>query len=282
MSTTTAPEDPAAAAHALLSQRNRDTSLPPPPQWNAVLETILNHRSVRGFLPDALPDGTLELLVAAAQSASTSSNLQVWSVVAVEEPEHKARLATLASNQQFIRDAPLLLVWLADLARLNSVAADRQLQVEGTQYTEAFILGVVDAALAAQSALIAAESLGLGAVYIGAMRNHPEKVAAELGLPPGVFAVFGMSVGWPDPAKATGIKPRLPQPVVLHRETYTAAPQREAIDRYNTIARDYMREQGMKEQDWTTQATNRLKDRAAMHGRDRMREALRNLGFELK
>jgi nitroreductase len=282
VSATTAPEDAAAAAHALLTQRNRDSSLPAPPQWNQVLETIINHRSVRGFLPDALPAGTLELLIAAAQSASTSSNLQVWSVVAVQEPEHKARLATLASNQQFIRDAPLLLVWLADLARLNGIAADRQLQVEGTQFTEAFILGIVDATLAAQSAFTAAESLGLGAVYIGAMRNHPEKVAAELGLPPGVFAVFGMSVGWPDPEKATGIKPRLPQAVVLHREVYDADPKRETIDRYNAVARDFMREQGMKEQDWTTQATNRLKDRKAMHGRDRMREALRNLGFELK
>ena len=72
-------------AHALLNQRNREGDLPPPAQWNEVLETILNHRSVRGFLPDTLPDGTLDLLMAAAQSASTSSNLQVWSVVAVED-----------------------------------------------------------------------------------------------------------------------------------------------------------------------------------------------------
>ena len=70
----------------LLSRRNRDGTLNAPAQWNDVLETIVNHRSVRGFLPDALPAGTLELLIAAAQSASTSSNLQLWSVVAIEEP----------------------------------------------------------------------------------------------------------------------------------------------------------------------------------------------------
>jgi len=247
-----------------------------------VLETILNHRSVRGFLPDKLPDGTLEMLVAAAQSASTSSNLQVWSVVAVQEAERRSLLADLAGKQQFIRDAPLLLVWLADLARLDAIAAERQMKVEGAQYTEAFILGVVDAALAAQSALIAAESLGLGCVYIGAMRNLPEEVAAALNLPPHVFAVFGMSVGYPDPAKETGIKPRLPQDVVLHREQYDPTLKRAAIERYNGVARDFMREQGMKEQDWTAQATNRLKDTEALHGRDRMNEALRNLGFELR
>lgn len=272
----------AAASHALLSQRNRDGALGEPTQWNMVLETILNHRSVRGFLPDTLPDGTLEMLVAAAQSASTSSNLQVWSVVAVQDSERKSRLADLAGKQQFIREAPLLLVWLADLARLDAIAAERQMKVEGAQYTEAFILGVVDAALAAQSALIAAESLGLGCVYIGAMRNLPEEVAAALNLPPHVFAVFGMSVGYPDPARETGIKPRLPQDVVLHREQYDPTLKRAAIERYNGVARDFMREQGMKEQDWTDQATNRLKDTEALHGRDRMNEALRNLGFELK
>ena len=269
------------AATALLRQRNRDNAAAPA-DWNDTIATILNHRSVRGFLPETLPAGTLELLVASAQSASTSSNLQVWSVVAVQEPERKARIATLAGNQQFIRDAPLMLVWLADLNRINRIAADRQTQVEATHYTEAFILGVVDAALAAQTAFIAAESIGLGAVYVGAVRNHPEQIAAELNLPPHVFAVFGMAVGYPDPAKETGIKPRLPKDIVLHHEQYDAALKRDAVERYNAVARDFMREQGMKEQDWTLQATNRLKDVPAMHGRDRMKEALRNLGFELR
>lgn len=280
MSTATTRD--AEAAHALLSRRNRDTSLPPPAQWNDVLATILNHRSVRGFLTAPLPAGTLELLVAAAQSASTSSNLQVWSVVAVEDPEHKSHLATLAGDQQFIRDAPLLLVWLADLARLDSIGAERQQPVEGTQYLEEFIVAVVDAALAAQSALIAAESLGLGGVYIGAMRNLPEQVAAALRLPPHVFAAFGMAVGWPDPARATDVKPRLPQGVVLHREFYDPEPPRAAIAGYDATMREFQREQGMRQIDWTQQSINRVKDAAALRGRDRMREALRNLGFELR
>ena len=75
-----------------LFARNRDPSLPIPGQWNETLETILNHRSVRGFLPEALPPNTIELLTAAAQSASTSSNLQVWSVVAVQDPRLARRV----------------------------------------------------------------------------------------------------------------------------------------------------------------------------------------------
>jgi nitroreductase len=273
---------PSHAAHALLSQRNRDATLPPPAQWNEVVATILNHRSVRGFLPRALPEGTLELLVAAAQSASTSSNLQFWSVVAVQETERKSRLAELAGQQKFIRDAPLLLVWLADLSRIGRIAAERQIQIEGTHYIEEFIVGVVDAALAAQSALIAAESLGLGGVYVGAMRNHPEQVAKELALPPHAFAVFGMSIGYPDPARETGIKPRMPQSLVLHQEQYSPAPQSDVIDGYNATMRQFQREQAMRPIDWTDQCFDRVKDAEALRGRDRMREALRNLGFELR
>lgn len=282
MSSASTQAEPSALAHSLLGRRNRDNALSPPGQWNEVLDTILNHRSVRGFLPRALPAGTLELLIAAAQSASTSSNLQFWSVVAVEETERKSRLAELAGQQQFIRDAPLLLVWLADLSRIGRLAAERQTQVDGTHYMEEFIVGIVDAALAAQSALIAAESLGLGAVYIGAMRNLPERIAAELALPPQVFAVFGMSIGYPDPDRPTDIKPRLPQSVVLHREQYDASSRSAAIDGYNATIRGFQREQGMKSIDWTDQCFDRVRDAVALRGRDRMREALSNLGFELR
>lgn len=272
----------AATPETLLWQRNRDGAVTAPAMWNDTLATIINHRSVRAFLPAPLPAGTLDLLIAAAQSASTSSNLQLWSVIAVEEPDRKARLSNLAGQQKFIRDAPLLLVWLCDHARLSAIAAERQVPIEGMHYLEEFIVGIVDAALAAQSAAIAAELLGLGCVYIGAMRNLPEQVAAELGLPPRVFAVFGMSVGFPDPAGETGVKPRLPRPVVLHREHYGSAGQEPDITRYNGAVRDFQREQGMREQDWTQQSIDRVKDVAALRGRERMREALRNLGFELR
>ncbi len=273
-----------AAAAALLARRHRlpgPLPAPPPPGWNAVLETMLGHRSVRHFLDRPLAPGTLDLLAAAAQSASTSSNLQAWSVVAVEEPARKARLAELAGQQGFIRAAPLQLVWLADLHRLAAVAEAAGATAGGIDYLEAFIVGVVDAALAAQNALTAAESLGLGGVYVGAMRNHPEQVAAELGLPPHVFAVFGMAIGWPDPAAGSDVKPRLPPQVVLHREQY-AGPDPAAIAGYDARLRGFQREQKMGEIDWSRQCLARMKDTAALRGRERMREALANLGFALR
>ena len=265
----------------LLHRRYRDGAAPEGP-WNDVLATILAHRSVRAFLPDKLPAGTLERLVAAASSASTSSNLQTWSVVAVEDPARKARLSELGAGQKFIAQCPLFLVWCVDHSRLHQAAAERQVRLGGLDYLEPFIVGAVDTALAAQNAAVALESLGLGFVYIGAMRNHPEEVAATLGLPAHVMALFGMCVGYADPAKPADIKPRLPQQAVLHREQYSAERAAAAIAVYDPRLVSFQREQGMKENPWTALATNRVKTAASLRGRDRMRQALENLGFPIR
>jgi len=267
---------------SLLWSRYRDSAAPEPQVWNETIATLLDHRSIRSFLPTPLRPGTLDLLVAAAQSAATSSNLQVWSVVAVEDQERKIRLSQFAGSQKHIVDAPLFLVWLADLARLADIATDEGVEIDGIHYLELLLVGIVDAALAAQNAVVALESLGLGAVYIGAIRNNLEGVAAELGLPPLVLPVFGLCVGHPDPAVPTSIKPRLPQEVVLHRETYSTGDNRGALARYNAALHSFQREQNLTVEDWTTKVTQRVRTPASLSGRHRLGQALRNLGFELR
>jgi nitroreductase len=253
------------------------------PGWNDTLDVLLSHRSVRAYLSDPLPEGAVETLVAAAQSASSSSNLQCWSVVAVEDPDRKARLAALASGQKYIVQAPLFFVWLVDLARLERIATERGVMPEALSFLESFTLATIDCALAAQNAVVAAESLGLGCVYIGAIRNHPVEVARELALPPNVVALAGLVIGRPDPSVTTAVKPRLPQEAVLFREQYASGPkQRTAIASYDETMRAFQAEQGLKVQDWTEQATNRVKDVPGHDGRARLREALEALGFGLR
>ncbi|MDT5152553.1 MAG: hypothetical protein QOI01_4286 [Mycobacterium sp.] len=150
---------------------------------NETLALQLAQRSVRKFSRRPVTDEQLAALVAAAQSAATSSNLQPWSVVAVRDPERKARLATLANDQQFINEASLFFVWVADLGRARRLAERAGTPLDGADYLETTIIGFVDTALAAQNAVVAAESLGLGTVFVGAVRNHPEEIAAELALP---------------------------------------------------------------------------------------------------
>jgi nitroreductase len=252
------------------------------PAPNAVLETLLGHRSTRAFRPDPLPPGTLELLVAAAQSAPTSSNLQAWSVVAVEDEGRRARLSELAAKQGFIRQAPLFLCWVADLSRLHRLGEANGKRLEGLDYLESFLVAVVDAALAAQNAVVAAESLGLGTVYVGALRNHIDAVAAELRLPPEAMAVFGLAVGHPDPAVATAVKPRLPQSLVLHRETYAAQEEAPAIAAYDAALAGFSEGQGMGPVAWTPRMLSRVASGASLSGRDRLRELIQGLGFGLR
>lgn len=245
-----------------------------------VLDAMLSHRSVRHFVRDALPEHTLEALVAAAQSAPTSSNLQTWSVVAVESQERREALANLVGPQKHLAVAPLVLVFLADLSRIERLGQAQGRDPVGLHYLDTFLMGVIDAALAAQNAVVAAEAMGLGTVYVGGMRNQPEEVAKVLGTPPNVFPVFGLVVGRPDPAKPAAIKPRLPQSAVLHREQYQVpADQSQEIGDYNEALRQFMRTHGMREVDWSAQVVERLGSPEALTGRHRLYEALRNAGF---
>src|SRR5262245_14496461 len=116
------------------------------PDWNETLALLLRHRSVRNFLPHKIDERKLELIVAAAQSASTSSNLQLCSVIAVEDQGRKDRLAKLAGNQRHVSEAPLFLVWIADLSRLTRMAEARQRSVDGADYLEGATLAIIDAA----------------------------------------------------------------------------------------------------------------------------------------
>lgn len=250
--------------------------------WNETLDTLLSHRSVRNYLPKAVPDSVLHLAIAAAQSAPSSSNLQAWSVIAVEDEARKSRLNTVAGTQRQITQAPLLLIWLADLNRPRTIAAEHGSSAEGLDYVESFLLGVIDAALAAQNAVAALESLGLGTCYIGAIRNDPEVVARELELPEGVFPVFGLTVGYPDPAVPAGVKPRLPQSTVLHREHYDTIPRPGDLKDYNAALGNFQAEQSMPLTDWTEQVKNRIGTVEALKGRHLLGAAARKLGFKLK
>ena len=273
---------PSTSPESAYFQRYREPVAPTATAWNDTLDVLLNHRSVRAFAPTPVPDGTLETLVAAASSAPTSSNKQFWSVVSVEAAGTRAELAKLAGNQAFVAESPMLLMWLADLSRIAAVGEAQGVTLEGLDYTESFLVGAMDAAFAAQNAVVAAEAMGLSTVYVGAMRNHPVEVARLLGLPPRCFAVFGMCIGYADADTPTAVKPRLPQDAVLHRERYDAATAQAALERYESHAQAFRREQGQSDQRWSHHIMSRVRDAQALKGRDLLRQALQTLGFEMK
>jgi nitroreductase len=282
--------DGARAKRAALELRYGATSLPlsfgettaSSGPWNDTLALLMSHRSVRGFRPDPVPPGTLAMMVAAAQSAATSSNLQTWSVVSVTDPTRRAALAKLANNQKHIEECPLFLVWLADISRNDRLGKAEGKMLEVLPYLETYLVAAIDAALAAQNAVVAAESIGLSTVYIGALRNDPSQVAELLELPPGCMGVFGLCVGYPKDGVANEVKPRLAQQAILHHDRYKVSNEEAALrEAYDKELAVYSRRHEMSQYSWTERVLGRMGKISALSGRHTLTATLRKLGFAL-
>lgn len=241
------------------------------------LGLLLRHRSVRAFTGDAVSDEYVTAIVAAAQSAASSSNNQSWSVVEVRDTDRLHRLVTEGGGSELIATAPVVLLFVADWSRASDIARWHDEPAHAALYLESTLVGFVDAAIAAQSAVVAAEALGLGTVYLGSLRNHPEVAAAEIGLPQGAAVAFGVAIGWPDSTDAAGIKPRLPQSAVRSRERYRPIA-REDVEAYEGELAAYNASHG-RDGSWTRQVVARVRDVHGLHGRENARGALEQRGL---
>ena len=266
-----------------LLRRYGATGMPASGPWNEVIAAMLDHRSVRSYKPDALPPGTLETMIAAAQSAATSSNMQWTSVIATTDPAKKKALAEIAGNQKHIEQCPLYLCWIADMNRHTTISSAEQVEFHTMPWLETFMVACIDVALAAQNAVVAAESLGLSTVYIGAMRNDPEKVAALFNLPKQSFVVFGLCVGYAADKKASGeVKPRLSQGAILHHERYDTSNADAERKAHDEEMMSFSARHELQAGTWTQRVLNRLGPLKSMNGRERMRATLAKLGFEIR
>lgn len=237
-----------------------------------VLAQLLQHRSVRRFTTE-----TVTALVAAAQSAATSSNNQVWSVVEIRDETARTRLVHEAGGSTFVADAPVILLFVADWARAAAIADRHGEPAEAADYLESTLVGFVDAALAAQNAVVAAEALGLGTCYLGSLRNHPEVTAEIAGLPPRAVVAFGVAVGHPDPTDRAGIKPRLAPQVVHGVETYRPVEPTD-VEAYERELAAYNATQG-RASGWVRAIVGRVSRVAGLHGREPMRAWLEARGL---
>ncbi len=233
----------------------------------------LNHRSVRRFLPKPLEPGQLETLIRCGQAAASSSFIQAYSVVRVTRAEARAAIAAAAGGQAWIERAAEFLVFCADLRRLNT-ACERAGRGELEGYSEHALAAVIDVALMAQNVLLAAESQGLGGVFIGGIRNHPQVIAEQLALPKWVIPAFGMCLGWPD--QDNPVKPRMPVDYVLHQDHYQE-PTAERMAEYDAEMAAYYAGRGanVKLSDWNTASAEALQGKKRQH----MLDFLRSRGF---
>ena len=202
---------------------------------STVIEQMMTHQSIRKFSDEPVPQALIEEIVAAGQAASSSRFVQVTTVIQVSDKDQRETLQVASGGQVYVGSCPVLLVFCADLKRNQQICANRGIDMP-TGFTEQALIASIDTAIFSQNTLLAAESVGLGGVYIGGIRNQPQMVTDCLGLPDQVVPLFAMCLGYP--AQEPGLKPRLPLATVLHQETYTPLDMAQLAD-YDDLLSEY-------------------------------------------
>jgi nitroreductase len=194
------------------------------------LARVLSRRTHRRFKTDPVPDALVDLLLYAALSASSKSDFQQASIIKVKDAEKRAAIARHFPAMPWIGTAPVFLVFCADPRRLDRVSSLRD-HPQPNNDLEAFLNAAVDAALAMQTCILAAEAVGLGCCPISVIRNQLPSVAATLKLPAGVFPVAGLCLGYP--SEQGHISMRLPPAVTIHTDGYDDGRLSQEIDAYD-------------------------------------------------
>lgn len=219
---------------------------------NSVVETILSHRSIRSFTEQPISQEQMDAIISSGIAASSSSLLQVNSVIRVTDKSKREQLAKLAGNQAYVATAAEFLVFCIDYQRHYAMNPEVK-----PEFMELTLIGAVDAGIMAQNCLLAAESMGLGGVYIGGLRNSPKEVDELLELPKYCAVLFGMCLG--HPAQDPQLKPRLSPTVIVHQDGYQKLDQN-AIKQYDQTMLEYYqsRVSNAKQEMWSQQITAKL------------------------
>ncbi len=244
---------------------------------NSTIELMAAHRSIRKFTDEPVDSQVLTEIIRAAQCASTSNYVQAYTIINVTDKTVRKEMANLAGGQVWVAKAPVFLVFCADMNRLARACEAHGKQI-ASGYMEQFIVATVDAAIIAQNTMLAAESLGLGGVYIGGIRNDPQKMSDLLNLPEHVYPVFGMCLG--RPAYDPPTKPRLPLEVILKQDRYDADAETPWLQKYDQTTRAYYqgRDSNLRDETWTSQ----MADYAGQKTRPHIQAFVQSKGFALK
>jgi FMN reductase [NAD(P)H] len=209
---------------------------------------LIDRRVTRRYTEQPVADSLLDALLAAAQSAPTKSDLQQYSVVVMRDPARIKQIADWIGTMDWIATAPVFLVWCGDMRR-NQRLCEQHGMPHANNNLDTFLNTAVDCSLAMAQFITAAEAVGLGTCPISYVRSHIERVTPLLALPPGVYPVSGLSVGWPVFRRPVSM--RLPPSVVVHRERYDETHQDAEIQMYDERrrAREPVAAGGLKNND---------------------------------
>lgn len=209
---------------------------------NHVIDALKNHRSIRSFLDKPVSDEQIHTIIKATQAAPSSINGQQVSIIAIKNQVRRENMSEYGSYQWFIKEAPLFLLFCVDYHRASIACEKVGEKIQAQNCLETTLVGAVDVGIYTGFATIAAESLGLGTVIVGGLRDHLEEVTEFVELPPLVYPLVGIAIGYP--ADVPPLKPRLPEEAVFFNEKYDKTRLPELIDQYDRDFLEYTKNRG--------------------------------------
>lgn len=208
------------------------------PVSNPTIRTQMAHRTIRAFTEEPLGEETVTTLLEVARHTATSAFYQQFTIIRVLDPAVREQIH-LASGQPYVGGTRgELWVFVLDLARNAAIREQAGASLEPLSRMNAYQQGAADTLLAAQNVVVAAESLGLGTVYLGSIGADPRRVIRALGLPRLTYPLLGLLIG--HPTQEPQYKPRLPLSVTVGVDSYPALTDpAEQLAEYDAQVREY-------------------------------------------
>lgn len=227
-------------------------------KMNQVVETMLAHRSIRNYSQQQVSNEDLDTIIRSVQAAPSWVNGQHVTIISIQDPERRKKMAELAGNQKHIIEAPVFLVFCADFHRIKVACEMEGMEFKAAVNPDLLLVGSVDVGIALGNAITAAESLGMGTVPIGGIRRSPLEYIELLNLPEYVIPVSGLCIGYPS-GEIPDLVPRLPKAAVFHVEKYKENVEEE-IKEFNQIHLEATKGRQSGGSTWTQRMANFYKD----------------------
>jgi nitroreductase len=244
----------------------------------SVKDTLLQRRSIRRYEREDISAADMQLIYDAIRNTPTSYNGQQFSVIDITDQALKEQLYELTQQKQ-IKTCNHFLVFCADYNKVRKIAEYKNVEMPDFEHTaDGVIVGIVDASLALMSALVAAESCGLGTCCIGYTRTAaPEAIAELLKLPKGVFIVCGLAIGIP--REMPDLKPKQSEKLLIHSNCYRGDDVvKDMVDYDSKIIEFNATRSGTKsDNDWASHIVDYYNQ--AMNYN--MLDALKNCGYDI-
>lgn len=193
------------------------------------IDQINRHRTIRNYKPDPIPAAVLEEILQAGIRASSSGNMQAYSIIVTRDEKLRQQLYKAHYEQDMILSAPLLITFCADFHRMRHWL-DISNAPDNFDNFISFMIAAIDAILVSQNVALAAESKGLGICYLGSTLTNCDQVGKILQLPENVVPVVGFTLGYPD--EDPPLRDRLPLNGLVHENIYQDYNSEQIADIY--------------------------------------------------